>query len=232
MATETDAARDRVLAARTALGEEFETLEASARTAVDIPAKVRRNPAKTAAIAGGTAFIVAGGPRRVFRRVKRAVRGPAAPLPSVMLPQEIEKTLRSLGSDGDKVRGTIERDFAAYTKQAQKDRTRLGHSSSWPSSGHSFCVPRGRPRTRSSGPTRRDFQARLAQVQSRIARREGAQTGPVPQPPRGRHPDAPPPPATQHRPRRLRPSTSPGRGPRRLRPSTSRGGPAPPPAIH
>ena len=44
MATETDAARDRVLAARAALGEELETLEASARAAVDIPAKIRRRP--------------------------------------------------------------------------------------------------------------------------------------------------------------------------------------------
>ena len=40
MATETDAARDRVLAARAALGEELDALEASARAAVDIPAKI------------------------------------------------------------------------------------------------------------------------------------------------------------------------------------------------
>ena len=68
MATETDAARDRVLAARASLGEELEVLEASARAAVDVPAKIRRSPAKAAAIAGGTAFVVLGGPRRVLRR--------------------------------------------------------------------------------------------------------------------------------------------------------------------
>ena len=39
-----------------------------------------------------------------------------------MLPDEIEKTLRKLGDDGDKVRGALERDFAAYAKEAEKDR--------------------------------------------------------------------------------------------------------------
>lgn len=42
-----------------------------------------------------------------------------------MLPAEIEKTLRSLGSDGDKVRGTLERDFAGYAKQQKRDRAGL-----------------------------------------------------------------------------------------------------------
>ncbi len=122
MATETDAARDRVLAARAALGEELEALEASARAAVDIPAKVRRSPAKAAAIAGSAGFMVLGGPRRLFGAVRRAVLGPTADLPKQMLPKEIEKTLRKLGDDGDKVRGAIERDFAAYAKEAEKDR--------------------------------------------------------------------------------------------------------------
>jgi hypothetical protein len=43
-------------------------------------------------------------------------------MPKRMLPPEIEKTLDRLGSDGDKVRGTLERDFAAYVNQRQKDR--------------------------------------------------------------------------------------------------------------
>jgi hypothetical protein len=43
-------------------------------------------------------------------------------MPKRMLPPEIEKTLDKLGSDGDKVRGTLERDFAAYVNQRQKDR--------------------------------------------------------------------------------------------------------------
>jgi hypothetical protein len=122
VATETDAARDRVLAARAALGDELEALEASARAAVDIPAKVRRSPARAAAIAGGAGFVVLGGPRRLFGAARRAVFGPTAELPRQMLPDEIEKTLRKLGDDGDKVRGALERDFAAYAREAEKDR--------------------------------------------------------------------------------------------------------------
>lgn len=122
MATETDAARDRVLAARSALGEELEALEASAREAVDIPAKIKRSPAKAAAIAGSAGFVALGGPKRLFGRARRAVFGPTADLPKRMLPDEIEKTLRKLGDDGDKVRGAIERDFASYAKEAEKDR--------------------------------------------------------------------------------------------------------------
>ena len=121
MATETDAARDRVLAARAAFGEALDTLEASARAAVDIPAKIRRSPAKAAAVAGSAGFLVLGGPRRLFRAADRAVRGPTAGLPKRMLPDEIEKTLRKLGDDGEKVRGTLERDFANYAKQTAKD---------------------------------------------------------------------------------------------------------------
>jgi hypothetical protein len=122
VATETDAARDRVLAARAALGDEIDALEASARAAVDIPAKVRASPAKAAAIAGSAGFVVLGGPKRIFGAARRAVFGPTAELPKQMLPKEIEKTLKKLGDDGDKVRGALERDFAAYAKEAEKDR--------------------------------------------------------------------------------------------------------------
>lgn len=122
MATEADAARDRVVAARNDLAEQLDLLEASARAAVDIPAKIRRSPAKAAAIAGGVGFLALKGPQRVFRAAKRTVRGPAKPLPKSMLPDEIERALKRLGPDGDRVRGTIERDFAAYVAQAERQR--------------------------------------------------------------------------------------------------------------
>ena len=124
MATETDAARDRVIAARADFGAELENLEASARAAVDIPAKIKRSPAKAAAVVGGAGFLALKGPQRVFGGVKRAVRGPSKPLPKSMLPDEIEKSLRALGSDGDRVRGALERDFATYAKQAAHERGR------------------------------------------------------------------------------------------------------------
>jgi hypothetical protein len=122
VATEQDAARDRVLAARLALEDELEVLEASGRAAVDVPARVRQSPAKAAAIAGAAGFLVLKGPSRLYRAARRAITGTPAPMPKRMLPKEIEKTLRSMGDDGDKVRGAIERDFADYAKKAEKDR--------------------------------------------------------------------------------------------------------------
>ena len=122
MAAEQDAARDRVLAARAAFDAELTGLGASAREAVDIPAKVRRSPAKAAAILGAVAFILLRGPQRVWNGLRSKVFGRRAAMPDRMLPKEIEKTLDKLGKDGDKVRGTIERDFADYVKQRQRDR--------------------------------------------------------------------------------------------------------------
>jgi hypothetical protein len=119
---ETDAARAEVLASRAALLDEVQRLEASARAAVDIPSKVRRAPAKTAGLAAGTAFVVLGGPQRLYRRARRAVFGPNADLPKSLLPKDIEKTVRKLGRDGDKVRGTLEREFAHYLDERSKVR--------------------------------------------------------------------------------------------------------------
>jgi hypothetical protein len=116
------AARAQVLAAREALDEEFVRLEASARAAVDVKAKVKRNPGKAAGLAAGAGFLAVGGPKRVFRRAKRAVRGPEEPLPVSMLPKEIDAALGSLGTDGERVRGVIEREFASYLKATEPAR--------------------------------------------------------------------------------------------------------------
>lgn len=122
MGASTDAARARVLAARGELEDEVTRLEAAGRSAVDIPAKVRREPAKTAGLAAGAAFLVAGGPRRAFRRVRRAIQGPDADMPRSMLPKEVDRELKKLGSDGEKVRGTIEREFARYLDEHREER--------------------------------------------------------------------------------------------------------------
>jgi hypothetical protein len=116
------AARAQVLAAREALDEEFVRLEASARAAVDVKAKVKRNPGKAAGLAAGAGFLAVGGPKRMFRRAKRAVRGPEEPLPVSMLPKEIDAALGSLGTDGERVRGVIEREFASYLKATEPAR--------------------------------------------------------------------------------------------------------------
>ncbi len=87
----TNLALAEVLEKREVLAAELIRLEASARAAVDIPAKIKREPVKTAGLAAGAAFIVVGGPKRLFRRAKRVVRGPEAPLPKSMLPKEIDE---------------------------------------------------------------------------------------------------------------------------------------------
>ena len=172
MVTEADAARERVLAARLELATEVERLEASARAAVDIPAKVRRSPAKAAAVVGGVGFVALGGPRRLFRRAKAAIVGPDQPLPESMLPDEVEKTLKRLGTDGERVRGTIERDFADYLKVAQKRRR--------PDFGQTLYYAITLPLIRRGGrmaiewlirPDERPLQAQIEQLRSRLRAR-------------------------------------------------------------
>ena len=172
MATETDAARDRVLEARASLGEELEVLEASARAAVDIPSKIKRNPAKTAAVAGGAAFLVLGGPKRVFRAGRRAVTGEPEPLPKSMLPKEIDKALRALGDDGTKVRGALERDFAAYAKQRQKDRSGLRTLIILSVARPLLSGAAKAAASRLFSTDDEGFQTRLAQIRERASRRD------------------------------------------------------------
>lgn len=124
MATDQDAARDRVLAARAAFDQEYQTLQSSTRDAVDIPAKIRRNPEKAVAVAGGALFLLLRGPQAVVRGTRRLMFGKPAPLPKSMLPDEIEETLGKMGNDGDRVRGALERDFARYALRAQTQRRR------------------------------------------------------------------------------------------------------------
>jgi hypothetical protein len=119
------AALDDVAAAREALATELVRLEASARAAVDIRAKVKRSPGKAAAAVGGTAFIVLGGPRRTFRAVKRRIFGAPDPLPPSLLPDQVERAVRALGDDGSKVRGALEREFAAFVDTNRKTDSRF-----------------------------------------------------------------------------------------------------------
>ena len=126
MGTRTDAAEAAVVAARADLADQVDRLEAAGRAAVDIPAKVKANPAKAAGVAAGGAFLAVGGPKRLFRRAKRAITGKDEELPSELLPKEVEKTLKKLGTDGRAVRGTLEREFARYLDERQNERKKEG----------------------------------------------------------------------------------------------------------
>jgi hypothetical protein len=124
--TDTDAALQALVAARADFANEIDRLEAAGRAAVDVPAKVRAHPARAAGVAAGGAFLAVGGPKRLFRRAKRAVTGKEEDLPSELLPKDVEKTLKKMGTDGRKVRGTLERDFAKYLDDRQKERRKEG----------------------------------------------------------------------------------------------------------
>ena len=117
MGARTDEARAEVVASRQLLLAEVGRLEAAGRSAIDIPAKIRRSPAKVAALAAGAAFVVLGGPKRTIGAIRRAVRGPKADLPKSMLPEQIDKALHSLGDDGNRVRGLLEREFVDYLEK-------------------------------------------------------------------------------------------------------------------
>ena len=125
MATEQDAARDRVLAARADLEGELQRLEASGRAAIDIPAKIRRRPARAVAVVGTLGFLALRGPQRLFGAARRAIGGDRAPVPERMLPEEVEKTLRKYGDDGDKVAAALERDFADYAGEGPQGAGQL-----------------------------------------------------------------------------------------------------------
>lgn len=118
------AARAEVRASRESLEDELERLEAAARAAVDVKAKIKRNPGKAVGAVAGVGFLAVGGPKRVFRGARNAIFGKPDPLPEAMLPDEIEKALKALGPDGAKVRGALERDFAEYVSRTERRRDR------------------------------------------------------------------------------------------------------------
>jgi hypothetical protein len=178
----TDAARAQAIASRETLATELDRLQASGRAAVDIPARVRKAPAKTAAAAGGAAFLLAGGPQRLFRRVRRAVQGPQADLPPSLLPKDVDKALRRLGSDGDKVRGTLEREFASYLEKTEADRKRRDPSAVLAALAASALGPVAKRAGRQLveqlfDPKTGNFEEILANLRARRATTDGAAAG-------------------------------------------------------
>jgi hypothetical protein len=130
MGEETRQARRQVAAARTTLATEVDGLTEAARSAVDLKAKVRKNPGRTAALAGGVAFMALRGPQRIARRVVRTVRGDRQEHVRSLLPAEVERIVARLGPDADQVRGMLERDFADYIEHGRAGRKKARASQS------------------------------------------------------------------------------------------------------
>jgi len=120
---EVTAALDELAAARVELGGALDTLGEASRSALDVPAKIRRNPVRTAALVGGTGFLLVGGPKRMIRMVGRRVL-PRRPDPyDGLLPKEIEKVLKDSGLAKDpEVRRALDKDFAEYLRDKGRVR--------------------------------------------------------------------------------------------------------------
>lgn len=115
-------ARKQVRAAQAAFQDDMDALSDATRSAMDIPAKVRKNPVKSAALAGGAGFLILGGPRRVAGAVIDRVAPKRRRSPyEGLLPRDIERILRDTGAaDVPGVREALERDFADYLKRKGK----------------------------------------------------------------------------------------------------------------
>ncbi len=138
MAETTSEAREQIARARGELSTEVDELESAVRSAVDIPAKIRRNPGRVAALGGGAVFLAAGGPKRVARRVARLVR-PAKPAPvSGLLPVDIARRLEEAGEGGEELRSALEQEFADWLEEnragapkPKKGERRTGSDTFW-----------------------------------------------------------------------------------------------------
>jgi ElaB/YqjD/DUF883 family membrane-anchored ribosome-binding protein len=117
MGEETRTARQEVLAARASLSGEVDELGSAARSAVDIPAKVRKNPVQTVGVAAGAAFLAVGGPKRVLKAVERRVFPSRAQKAKGYLPKELARAIDSLGDDAAKAREHLESEFQEFLRR-------------------------------------------------------------------------------------------------------------------
>ncbi len=123
-------ARQEVIDSRRAVESELDDLGLAVRGALDIPAKIRRNPVRTVGVGAGAAFLLLGGPKRVAKRVeqrlfpKRRERR--------LLPREVDRAVDRLGEeDREATRAHIERDFASYLERTHPKEQPNARRSFW-----------------------------------------------------------------------------------------------------
>jgi hypothetical protein len=125
-------ARQEVVNARKAVESELDDLGAATRAALDIPAKIKRNPVQTVGALGGVAFLLLGGPKRVAKEVEsRLFPQRREKVPSI-LPKDVEKTVNTLEpEERDKVRAHLERDFYTYLQREHPTEPANARRSLW-----------------------------------------------------------------------------------------------------
>jgi hypothetical protein len=132
MAQSAAEARQEVENARKAVEKELDDLGTAARAAVDIPAKVRRNPVRTAGLAGGAAFLLLGGPKRVARAAEARFLPRRVERRERALPKNVQKTMSRLEpQDREKVEAHLERDFATYLNREHPNEPANARQSFW-----------------------------------------------------------------------------------------------------
>jgi hypothetical protein len=111
------AALEQVGLARRGLATALDDLTEASQAALDIPAHIRRNPVKAAALAGGAGFVVVGGPRRVLRAIGKRIVPRRRPYEG-LLPEEIRRILRESGVPREEeIERALEADFADYLRR-------------------------------------------------------------------------------------------------------------------
>ena len=123
---EVAAARKGLLEARQAFEDDLDSLSEATRSALDIPAKIRKDPIKSVALAGGAGFLLLGGPRRVIGAVtSRTCPSARTRMPGCCLTTS-SRILRDTGAaDVPGVREALGRDFAEYLRRkGEADRER------------------------------------------------------------------------------------------------------------
>ena len=113
-----DETRVEIAERRTELHATAEQLEARFRRAIDLPAKARENPVRTAALVGGVLFMLVGGPRRVVWTIRRGLRGQSDDDPLATLPRAmrafVDLAVSGHGADADDARRTLAREIQAW----------------------------------------------------------------------------------------------------------------------
>ncbi|HUG47767.1 MAG TPA: hypothetical protein VMP67_05080 [Candidatus Limnocylindria bacterium] len=131
MADATADARQELERARRRAESELDELGLATRSALDIPAKIRRNPLKTAGLAGGAAFLAVGGPKRVIRAAERRVFPKRRDRLESILPKDVARVVDRLGDDAERVRANLEQDFMHYLERKHPEEAPNAQRSFW-----------------------------------------------------------------------------------------------------
>ncbi len=132
MAQSAAEARQEVENARRGVEKELDDLGSATRAAIDIPAKVRRNPVRTIGLATGAAFLFLGGPKRVAKAAEARLFPRRVEKRDRALPKDVQATLARLEpEEREKVEAHLERDFAAYLNREHPKEPANARQSVW-----------------------------------------------------------------------------------------------------